>query len=418
MLLSTAIISLIFSAFFSGIEIAFISANKLQFELDKSKRKFTSKLISFFGKNESDFITTMLVGNNIALVVYGIAMTQILSPKVQMFFDSDFVLLLIQTIIATFIVLVTAEFLPKAIFRIFPNQILNFFSIPIFLLFLFLRPIAIFMYNIANLFLKYVLQQKIPKNKQVFGKTDLDNFLRNRKSSARVEGSRVEVEMLKNVLDLSEKKVRECMIPRTDIVAVDILSSIDHVKEIFIETKLSKLLVFKGSIDNVIGYIHSYDLFKIPKNLRSVLLPLPLVPESMNAMDLLNQFIENNKGVAVVLDEFGGTAGMITIEDVTEEIVGEIVDEHDDDELVNQQLDERTFIFSGRSYVEDINRQYNLKLTESDEYETISGLLLDYLECIPEKDNVVRIGDYHFTITNVNETTINEVKLVIIKDDN
>ena len=190
------------------------------------------------------------------------------------------------------------------------------------------------------------------------------------------------------------------------------------IKTIFIETKLSKLLVFKGSIDNVIGYIHSYDLFKIPKNLKSVLLPLPFVPESMNAMELLNQFIENNKGVALVLDEFGGTAGMITIEDVTEEIVGEIVDEHDDDELVNQQLDEKTFIFSGRSYVEDINKEYNLKLTESDEYETISGLLLDYLECIPEKDNVVSIGDYHFTITNVNETTINEVKLVIIKDDN
>ena len=418
MLLSTAIISLLFSAFFSGIEIAFISANKLQFELDKSKRKFTSNLISFFGKNESDFITTMLVGNNIALVVYGIAMTQILSPQLKIFFDSDFILLFLQTIIATFIVLVTAEFFPKAIFRIFPNQILIFFALPIFLLFIFLRPVAILMFNVANFLLKYLFQQTIAEDKQVFGKTDLDDFLRNRRSSERVDDTRVEVEMLKNVLDLSEKRVRECMVPRTDIVAVDILSSIDDIKQIFIETKLSKLLVFKGSIDNVIGYIHSYDLFKIPKNLKSVLLPLPFVPESMNAMELLNQFIENNKGVALVLDEFGGTAGMITIEDVTEEIVGEIVDEHDDDELVNQQLDEKTFIFSGRSYVEDINKEYNLKLTESDEYETISGLLLDYLECIPEKDNVVSIGDYHFTITNVNETTINEVKLVIIKDDN
>ncbi len=418
MLLSTAIISLLFSAFFSGIEIAFISANKLQFELDKSKRKFTSNLISFFGKNESDFITTMLVGNNIALVVYGIAMTQILSPELKIVVDSDFILLLLQTIIATFIVLVTAEFLPKAIFRIFPNQILIFFALPIFLLFIFLRPVAILMFNVANFLLKYLFRQNISEDKQVFGKTDLDDFLRNRRSSERVDDARVEVEMLKNVLDLSEKRVRECMVPRTDIVAVDILSSIDDIKQIFIETKLSKLLVFKGSIDNVIGYIHSYDLFKIPKNLKSVLLPLPFVPESMNAMELLNQFIENNKGVALVLDEFGGTAGMITIEDVTEEIVGEIVDEHDDDELINQQVDEKTFIFSGRCYVEDINKEYNLKLKESDEYETISGLLLDYLECIPEKDNVVSIGDYHFTITNVNETTINEVKLVIIKDDN
>ena len=371
MLFSIVFISLFFSAFFSGVEIAFISANKLQFELDKSKRKLSSKLIAFFGKNESDFITTMLVGNNIALVVYGIAMTQILSPKLKIFIDSDFILLLAQTVIATFIVLVTAEFLPKAIFRIFPNQILNFFSIPIFLLFLFLRPIAILMFYIANFLLKYVLQQTIAEDKQVFGKTDLDDFLRNRRASARIEDTRVEVEMLKNVLDLSEKRVRECMVPRTDIVAVDILLSIDDVKEIFIETKLSKLLVFKGSIDNVIGYIHSYDLFKTPKNLRSVLLPLPFVPESMNAMELLNQFIDNNRGVAVVLDEFGGTAGMITIEDVTEEIVGEIVDEHDDDDVVNQQLNERTFIFSGRSYIEDVNKEYNLKLKESDEYETV-----------------------------------------------
>ena len=418
MLFSIVLISLFFSAFFSGVEIAFISANKLQFELDKSKRKLSSKLIAFFGKNESDFITTMLVGNNIALVVYGIAMTQILSPKLKIFIDSDFILLLAQTVIATFIVLVTAEFLPKAIFRIFPNQILNFFSIPIFLLFLFLRPIAILMFYIANFLLKYVLQQTIAEDKQVFGKTDLDDFLRNRRASARIEDTRVEVEMLKNVLDLSEKRVRECMVPRTDIVAVDIVLSIDDVKEIFIETKLSKLLVFKGSIDNVIGYIHSYDLFKTPKNLRSVLLPLPFVPESMNAMELLNQFIDNNRGVAVVLDEFGGTAGMITIEDVTEEIVGEIVDEHDDDNVVNQQVNERTFVFSGRSYVEDINKEYNLKLTESDEYETVSGLLLAYLECITKKDDVVKLGNYHFTITNVNETTIHEVKLVIVVDDN
>ena len=418
MLFSIALISLFFSAFFSGVEIAFISANKLQFELDKSKRKLSSKLIASFGKNESDFITTMLVGNNIALVVYGIAMTQILSPKLKIFIDSDFILLLAQTVIATFIVLVTAEFLPKAIFRIFPNQILNFFSIPIFLLFLFLRPIAILMFYIANFLLKYVLQQTIAEDKQVFGKTDLDDFLRNRRASARVEDTRVEVEMLKNVLDLSEKRVRECMVPRTDIVAVEMLLSIGAVKEIFIETKLSKLLVFKGSIDNVIGYIHSYDLFKTPKNLRSVLLPLPFVPESMNAMELLNQFIDNNRGVAVVLDEFGGTAGMITIEDVTEEIVGEIVDEHDDDDVVNQQLNERTFIFSGRSYIEDINKEYNLKLKESDEYETVSGLLLDYLECIPKKDDIVKLGDYHFTVTSVNETTIHEVKLVILTDNN
>ena len=413
MLITTALVALLFSAFFSGVEIAFISANKLQLELDKSKGKFYSKMIAFFSKNESDFITTMLVGNNIALVVYGIVMTQILTPKLELFFNSDFILLLIQTIIATLIVLVTAEFLPKTIFRVFPNQILNIFSIPIWLFFVFLRPISILMLKITHVILKYVLKQNITKDKQVFGKTDLDDFLSNVKSAEGAEDTRVEVKMLQNALDLSEKRVRECMIPRTEIIAIDMLSSMDEVKAKFIDTKLSKLLVFKGNIDKIIGYVHSYDLFKSPKNLKSILLPLPFVPESMKAMELLNQFIESNKGVAVVLDEFGGTAGMITIEDVTEEIVGEIVDEHDVDEAVDQQIDPTTFILLGRDYVEDINRKYNLALPESDEYETISGLLLDFLEKIPKKEDVIEFKGYHFTIINVSKTTIQEVKLVV-----
>ncbi len=413
MLITTALVALLFSAFFSGVEIAFISANKLQLELDKSKGKFYSKMIAFFSKNESDFITAMLVGNNIALVVYGIVMTQILTPKLELFFNSDFILLLIQTIIATLIVLVTAEFLPKTIFRVFPNQILNIFSIPIWLFFVFLRPISILMLKITHVILKYVLKQNITKDKQVFGKTDLDDFLSNVKSAEGAEDTRVEVKMLQNALDLSEKRVRECMIPRTEIIAIDMLSSMDEVKAKFIDTKLSKLLVFKGNIDKIIGYVHSYDLFKSPKNLKSILLPLPFVPESMKAMELLNQFIESNKGVAVVLDEFGGTAGMITIEDVTEEIVGEIVDEHDVDEAVDQQIDAKTFIFLGRDYVEDINRKYNLALPESDEYETISGLLLDFLEKIPKKEDIIEFKGYHFTIINVSKTTIQEVKLVV-----
>ena len=418
MLIATAFISLLFSAFFSGVEIAFISANKLQLELDKSKGKFSSKMIAFFGKNESDFITTMLVGNNIALVVYGVVMTQILTPKLHLFLSSDLLLLLAQTIITTLIVLVTAEFLPKAIFRIFPNQILNIFSIPIWLFFIVFRPIALLMLNIANILLKYVLKQNIADDKQVFGKTDLDDFLSNVKSADGVEDTRVEVEMLQNALDLSDKKVRECMVPRTEIIAVDILSSIDEVKERFVDTKLSKLLVYKGNIDTIIGYIHSSDLFKAPKNVRSVLLPIPFVPESMKAMELLNQFIESNKGVAVVVDEFGGTSGMITIEDVTEEIVGEIVDEHDVDEAADQKVDDTTYVLFGRSYVDDVNKRYNINLPVSDEYETIAGLLLCYFEDIPKKDDVINLEDYHFTITSVNETTIQKVKLVVLLDIN
>ena len=414
MLITVAIISLLFSAFFSGVEIAFISANKLQLELDKNTGKFPSKIIAYFTKNESDFITTMLVGNNIALVVYGIVMTQILTPQLSDYFNTALILLLVQTFITTMIVLITAEFLPKAIFRIFPNQILKVFSLPIWLFFVMFRPLALLMLNLANLILKYVLNQKISNDKQVFGKTDLDDFLSNVKSAEGVEDTRVEVEMLQNALDLTDKKIRECMVPRTDIIAMDVLSTINDVKEKFIDTKLSKLLIYKGTIDRVIGYVHSSDLFKNPKNVKSVLLPISFVPESMLAMDMLNQFIENNKGVALVVDEFGGTSGMITIEDVTEEIVGEIVDEHDIEELTDEQLSENSYRLLAKIDVEMVNKKYNLELPESDEYETIAGLLLHHFEEIPTINDVIELKEYQFTIIKVNETTIQEVQLELI----
>jgi CBS domain containing-hemolysin-like protein len=414
MLITVSLLSLFFSAFFSGIEIAFISANKLQLELDKNTGKFPSNIISYFSKNESDFITTMLVGNNIALVVYGIVMTQILTPELSEYFSSSLSLLLAQTFITTIIVLITAEFLPKAIFRIFPNQILKIFSLPIYLFFVVFRPLALLMLNTANIILKYIFKQEISNDKQVFGKNDLDDFLSNVKSAEGIEDTRVEVEMLQNALDLTDKKVRECMVPRTDIIAMDMISSINDVKEKFIETKLSKLLIYKGNIDKVIGYIHSSDLFKNPKNVRSVLLPISFVPESMLAMDMLNQFIENNKGVALVVDEFGGTSGMITIEDVTEEIVGEIVDEHDVEELTNEQLSENSFRFFGKIDIEMVNKKYNLQLPESDEYETIAGLLLHHFEEIPKKDDVIELEEYQFNIINVNKTTIHEVRLEVL----
>jgi len=413
MLYITAILSLFFSAFFSGVEIAFVSANKLQLELEKSKTKISSKMKSFFCRNESDFIITMLVGNNISLVIYGIAMTQILTSKLELYISSDSLLLLLQTFIATIIVLVTAEFLPKAIFRISPNYILNIFTIPIWLLFVVLRPAAIVMFKISNFLLKYVLNQKKNDGHTTFGKNDLDDLLSNVKSADGHQDQSVEVEMLQNALDLSEKRVRECMVPRTEIIATDFNTPLHVVKSKFIQTKLSKILVYKNNIDNIVGYIHSFDLFKNPKNIKSILLPLSFVPESMKAMELLNEFIENNKGVAVVVDEFGGTAGMITIEDVTEEIVGEIMDEHDHEEVNDQKINDRTFILLGRSYVEEINKKYNLLLPESDEYDTVAGLLLDHLEDIPKKDDLIKIENFTFTIRDVNKTKIQEVELII-----
>lgn len=406
-----AISTLLFSAFFSGVEIAFISANKLKLELDKNTGKFPANIITYFSKNESDFITTMLVGNNIALVVYGIVMTQILTPQITDYLNSDFALLLVQTIITTLIVLVTAEFLPKAIFRIYPNQILRIFSIPIWLFFVFFRPVALLMLFLSKLVLKYLLGQKMEDGKQVFGKTDLDEYLSNVKSAEGVEDSRVEVEMLQNVLDLTDKKLRECMIPRTKLVAMDISSPINEIKNRFIATKLSKILIFKGNIDKVIGYIHSSDLFRNPQNVRSILLPIPFVPESMSVMQLLNQFIESNKGVALVVDEFGGTSGMLTIEDVTEEIVGEIVDEHDVEEITDKKLAKNKYqLFAGLD-IELVNKKYNLTLPESDKYETIAGLILHHLAEIPQKNDVVELEEFQFTIIKVNYTTIQEVQL-------
>ena len=413
MLESIAISTLLFSAFFSGVEIAFISANKLKLELDKNTGKFPANIITYFSKNESDFITTMLVGNNIALVVYGIVMTQILTPQITDYFNSDFSLLMVQTIITTLIVLVTAEFLPKAIFRIYPNQILSIFSIPIWLFFVFFRPVALLMLFLSKLVLKYLLGQKMEDGKQVFGKTDLDEYLSNVKSAEGVEDSRVEVEMLQNVLDLTDKKLRECMIPRTKLVAMDISSPINEIKNRFIATKLSKILIFKDNIDKVIGYIHSSDLFRNPQNVRSILLPIPFVPESMSVMQLLNQFIESNKGVALVVDEFGGTSGMLTIEDVTEEIVGEIVDEHDVEEITDKKLAKNKYqLFAGLD-IELVNKKYNLTLPESDKYETIAGLILHHLAEIPQKNDVVELEEFQFTIIKVNYTAIQEVQLKV-----
>ena len=413
MLVPIAIFTLLFSAFFSGVEIAFISANKLKLELDKNTGKFPANIITYFSKNESDFITTMLVGNNIALVVYGIVMTQILTPKITDYFSSDFVLLLAQTIITTLIVLVTAEFLPKSIFRLYPNQILRIFSIPIWLFFVFFRPVALLMLFLSKLILKYFLGQKMEDGEQAFGKTDLDEYLSNVKSAEGVEDSRVEVEMLQNVLDLTDKKLRECMIPRIKLVAMDISSPINEIKNRFIATKLSKILIFKGNIDKVIGYIHSSDLFRSPQNIRSILLPIPFVPESMSVMQLLNQFIDSNKGVALVVDEFGGTSGMLTIEDVTEEIVGEIVDEHDMEEITDKKLAKNKYqLFAGLD-IEVVNKKYNLMLPDSDEYETIAGLILHHLEEIPQKNDVIKLKEFQFTIIKVNKTAIQEVQLKI-----
>ena len=411
--LTIVLITIIFSAFFSGIEIAFVSSNKLQLELDKGSEKLSSKIISFFSRNESNFITTMLIGNNISLVVYGIAMTRLLTPMLEQFWFDAYSLLLFQTIISTTIILITAEFLPKSIFKIYPNTTLRIFSFPICCFFILFYPFAWMFLNGSKLIMQVFFGQNLSENKQFFNKTDLDEYLSHINPNNEKESSSVEVEMLQNTLQLSSKKVRECMIPRTEIVALNINSSIDELKRKFIETKLSKILIYKNNIDTIVGYVHSSDLFKSPRNIRSLLLPIPFVPETMYAMQLLSDFIDEDKGVALVVDEFGGTSGMLTIEDVTEEIVGEIEDEFDTGLKLLEQINENEYVVLARIEVLSLNKDLNISIPESEEYETLAGYILNYFENIPNIDDIIDEEDYIITVKEVDDRSVIKVHLLI-----
>ena len=408
-----AIATIIFSAFFSGVEIAFISSNKLQLELDKGSEKISSRVISFFSRNESNFITTMLIGNNVSLVIYGIVMAKLLTPYLQYFALNSYSLLFAQTIVSTTIILISAEFLPKSIFKIYANKTLRIFSLPIFCFFILFRPFAWIFMQASKIIIKLFFGQTLTESKQFFNKTDLDEYLHHINTNSKQDSSNVEVEMLQNTLELSAKKVRECMIPRTEIIALNINSSIEELKDKFIETKLSKILIYKNNIDNVVGYVHSSDLFRNPRNIRSLLLPIPFVPETMYAMQLLSDFIDGNKGVALVVDEFGGTSGMLTIEDVTEEIVGEIDDEHDINLQLVEKINDFEFSILARLDVIAINKDFNLNLPESDEYETIAGLVLHYLENIPKANDVIELDEYKITIKEVDDRSVIKVHLLV-----
>lgn len=403
-------ITLLLSAFFSGMEIAFVSANKLKLELDKKSNGFTSKIISIFTKQESHFIVSMLIGNNIALVVYGVLMAQILEFNLSEIIPSAFLLIIVQTIISTLIILVVAEFIPKAIFRINSNSVLNFFSIPLLISFLILYPFNLLMITLSKWILK-IFKVEIDENQRLFDRVDLDDYLSMLNSN---EDENIEVEMLQNALELPTIKARECMIPRTEIIALEIKTSILELKEKFIASKLSKILIYKNDIDNVIGYVHSLDLFRKPKTIKSILMPIPIVTETMVAADLLQLFINQHRAVAVVVDEYGGTSGMVTVEDVTEEIVGEIEDEHDKDILIDKKIDDKTFLFSARIQVDAINKKHELNLPTSEEYETLAGLLLHFNEDIPDIETEVDVEKFKFVVKQVNDRSIQLIQIHII----
>ena len=412
--LAIILVSLLFSAFFSGMEIAFISSNKLRLELEKKQGTFTSRVTSLFARDPGQYIATMLVGNNIALVVYGITMAMILEPRIQMFISSEFSVFLIQTVIATIIILITAEFLPKAVFRLKPNLILNALSVPVMFFYIILYPVSKSIIGIGNFLMKYVLGTDMSNydKRNVFGKVDLDHFVRESRSEMEEEDNvRNDIKLFQNALDFSTVKLRECMVPRPEIAAFEINTPLEEIKQSFIETGYAKILIYKKTIDNIIGYINSKDFFKNPGSIRSMLNRIIIVPETMVAHKLLSLFIKEKKSVAVVVDEFGGTAGMVTIEDIMEEIFGEIEDEHDTVDLEEKQLSENEYVFSGRHEIDYLNDKYNLGIPKTDDYETLAGFIIYHHESIPKTNQKLKIAPFTFEILRMSRTRIELVNV-------
>ncbi len=409
------LVALFFSAFFSGMEIAFISSNRLKIELEKKQGDFSAKILSGFIQKPANFIGAMLIGNNIALVVYSIVMAKLLEPSILQYTSSDGIILIVQTLISTIIVLFFAEFLPKALLRINPNFALKVAAIPLSLIYWFLFPLTFIVTIFSNGILR-LFKIDTSQSNLAFTKVDLEHFvmdIQERQESG--EDIDHEIQIFKNALDFTDVKARECMIHRTEIIAMDIEDSIEELSQKFIETELSKILIYRDSIDHIIGYVHSIELFKKPESIKSILLPISIVPESMLASDILKQFINQRRSMAVVVDEFGGTAGVVTTEDVIEEIFGEIEDEHDVEELVEQQLDEHTFLFSAKIEIDYINDKYKLSLPESEEYETLGGFIFYFHESIPEKNDKIKIEKFILTI---NEVSNNKIELVTLQVSN
>ncbi|MDY7394778.1 hemolysin family protein [Aureibaculum sp. 2210JD6-5] len=411
------IISILLSAFFSGMEIAFVSANKMHIELEKKKDTFLARILTKLTNNPSKFITTMLVGNNIALVVYGYFMGELLMPYLAPYLYNDFVILLVQTLISTLIILVTAEFLPKAIFRVYANETLKIFAIPAYIFFLLFYFISSFIMVISDFVLRVFFNTREDDVQLAFTKAELGDYI-NEQLEISDDEVDSEIQIFQNALDFHNVRARDAMIPRTDIVAIDVTDSVKNLKNLFVETGLSKIIVYKDSLDDVIGYIHAFELFKNPKTIRSLLLPIETVPETMMINNILNDLTKKQKSVAVVIDEYGGTSGLITIEDIIEELFGDIEDEHDTIELLEKKINDREFEFSARLEVDYINETYNLTLPESDAYETLGGLIVDVTENIPQKEEIIEIDSFQFTILEVSSSKIEQVYLkVLFKED-
>ena len=392
------LICLVLSAFFSGMEIAFMASNKLRIEIDKSNKGITQKLIDLFVSNSGMYITTILVGNNVVMVIYGIFMSDYLDPRLEGIGISLGLRMILVTFISTLVMLVTGEFFPKAVFRLRPNAFLRVFAIPVFLFYILFFPISYFSVWFGGLLLRIFTGRKLTHKEEnrAFGKIDLNNLIEEGEAGGEENEDEHDIKLFRNALDFSEVKLRECIVPRPDIVALSIDSSLDELRELFVKTGLSRILIYRDSIDNVIGYVHSSALFHHPETVKKAVSKILIVPETMSALRLLNLFTKKQKSVAVVVDEFGVTAGMVTIEDIMEEIFGEIEDEHDRLNLKEEQVAPDEYIFSGRLEVDYLNEKYDLNLPENEEYETLAGLILYYNEDIPEEGERILIVQLAF----------------------
>ncbi|MDG1186597.1 MAG: hemolysin family protein [Schleiferiaceae bacterium] len=408
------VLAVFFSALFSGLEMAYLSINKLHVELERQKGGIAYKALGYLVDRPAPFIAAILVGNNVALVLYGNYMHRVLTPVFTSWGAMEYLILLLETSVSTVVILVFAEFLPKTLFRQNPEGLMRWLSLPAWILFWVLRLPSALMLGVSQFFLKYVFRVEVQEEENAFGRMELDHYVRERapKTTSGNEEVDPEFEIFKNALEFPETKAREFMIPRTEIESVEGNELPEKVRAYFIETGYSKLLVYEDNIDKIIGYVHAFELFKKPDHLRRVLRPVAFIPESMRADEVLNLFTREKRNIAVVLDEHGGTSGMITLEDVIEEIFGEIEDEHDTDELLERQIKEGEWLFSARLDISDINERWGLGLPQNENYNTLGGYILDLYQSLPEKGTVVRSDQYLFL---VQKTRTNRLEEVLVK---
>ncbi|HJS01394.1 MAG TPA: hemolysin family protein [Flavobacterium sp.] len=415
--ISIIILCLILSAFFSGMEIAFISSNRIYLEIEKKQEGFVSKILTKLTEKPSKFIAAMLIGNNIALVVYGFFMGDLLMNWIESFHFhfSDLLSLLLQTVLSTLVVLITAEFFPKVFFQIYSNTLIKFFAVPAYGFYLIFYFISSFLIWISDFILKRFFRTEGDQIQLYFSKVELGNYINEQMSTVEDhEEVDSEIQIFQNALEFSGVKARDIMTPRTEIVAVDLHESVAVLKDLFVETGYSKVVVYENSLDEIIGYVHSFDLFKKPNHIQSMVISVEYVPETIYIKDVMDLLIKKRKSVAVVLDEYGGTSGMITVEDIVEELFGEIEDEHDlDEELIEKELEEGVYLFSARFDVEYINQTYKLQIPESDSYGTLGGYIVDFTKEIPQNGDEITISNYHFIIEEATNKKIELVKMTV-----